>query len=465
LVEHGVTRDVIIEPSQGERIVGNIYKGRVVRVLPGMQAAFVEVGLARTAFLYGGDLGDEAEGEPPVPINERLREGQTIVVQIAKEPLGTKGARVTPAITLPGRWLVYMPTVKHIGISRRIEDEGERDRLRQVAESLCPDSGGLIVRTVGEGMDADDFREDLEFLVALWADIESRAGKAKPPTLLHKDLDVALMATRDLLTPDFDALYADCPEEHKRLAEFLENFMPRCRHLLQLDEASPPLFTRFGVEHELSRAMGRKVWLKSGGYIVIDQTEALTAVDVNTGRYVGKSNFEETVLKINLEAVREIAYQLRLRNIGGIIVIDFIDMAELPSRDAVTDALTSALAEDKVRTRVLPMSQLGLIEMTRKRVRNNLNQMMAQDCDVCDGRGWTLSRLEIARQLVSRVRDTLASRRDLTRVEIDANPVVIDTLLEDYGDQIETIQRRAGVEIDPRKKEHFHLEHYEVRGR
>ena len=466
LVEHGVTKDVILEPRDRERLVGNIYKGRVVRVLPGMQSAFVEMGLARTAFLYAGDLvakSDDENATPP-PIGERLTEGQSIVVQVAKAPMGTKGARVTTNITLPGRFLVYMPTVQHVGVSRRIADEAERERLKSAAESLCPEGGGLIVRTVGEGFAAEDFADDVDFLTKLWGEVQKRAEAASPPELLHQDLDLGLMATRDLLQPDFDALIVDTQEEFDRLAAFLERFMPRCRPLLQLDEGSPPLFTRYGVENDLSRAMGRRAWLKSGGYIVIDQTEALTAIDVNTGRYVGKNNFEDTILKINLEAVREIAYQLRLRNIGGIIVIDFIDMSILESRELVYNDLLAALAEDKVRTRVLPMSQIGLIEMTRKRARESLTQMMAETCSTCDGRGWTMSAPEIARQVVQRVRDTLASRKTMSTVTIDANPAVLEAVLVEYADQLEAIQRTAGVLIESRGREGFHVEQYEVKG-
>jgi ribonuclease G len=467
-----------MEPVSGERIVGNIYKGRVVRVLPGMQSAFIEIGLDRTAFLFAGDLadnnGDDSGDDPEsaessmrqiAPIADRLSEGQDVIVQVAKEPMGTKGARVTSQITLPGRHVVYMPTVRHVGVSRRIHDEIERDRLRSLAEAMNPEEGGIIVRTAGEGFEEDALREDLDLLLKLWSDICQRADSAKPPTLLHQDLDLALQTARDLLRPDFEALYVDDVHEYDRLATFLERFMPGCRHLLRLDEEDPPLFTRFGVEHDISRAMGRKVWLKSGGSIVIDQTEALTAIDVNTGRYVGKSNFEDTVLKANLEAVREIAYQLRLRNIGGIIVIDFIDMAKPESRDAVYDALCEALSHDKVRTRVLPMSQLGLIEMTRKRVRQSLNRMMAQSCRRCEGRGWTLSANEVARQVLVRVRDTIGTRRDLKRIEIQAHSKVVEVVYDDYREQLESIEQSRCVEIEVTRAQGGHVEHFDVKAR
>ena len=478
LLENGVTTDVLIAPVSGTRIVGNIYKGRVVRVLPGMQSAFVEIGLERTAFLFAGDLAagqnDESSEEPghaepairPItPIADQLSEGQDLIVQIAKEPMGTKGARVTSQITLPGRHVVFMPTVRHVGVSRRIQDETERERLRTIAESMCPEDGGLIVRTAGEGFDETALLEDLALLLELWRDICERAQHAKPPTLLHSDLDLALQSARDLLRPDFEAFYVDDVHEFDRIAKFLERFMPRCRHLLRLDEEDPPLFTRYGVEHDISRAMDRKVWLKSGGSIVIDQTEALTAIDVNTGRYVGKSNFEDTVLKANLEAVREIAYQLRLRNIGGIIVIDFIDMAKPESRDAVYQALLEALSQDKVRTRVLPMSQLGLIEMTRKRVRQSLNRMMAQTCRRCEGRGWILSPNEIARQVLVRVRDLIGTRRDLKRIEIQAHSKVVEVVYDDYRDQIEAIEQSRCVEIEVTRAQGGYIEHFEVKPR
>ena len=478
LVEHGQTTEVMVQPSRGERLVGSIFKGRVVRVLPGMQSAFIEVGLQRTAFLFAGDLPDDREhrsvkdgdDDPPTglrpiaPINERLTEGQDLIVQVAKEPMGTKGARVTTQITLPGRYVVYMPTVGHVGVSRRIEDSDERERLRTLAAELCPQEGGLIVRTAGEHCGEAELREDLEFLLALWTDIRKRAEAAKPPAELHRELDVALMAVRDRLRPDFEAVLVDSEAEAKRLATFLERVMPRCRPLLQLDQKTPPLFTRYGVEHEISRALERKVWLKSGGYIVIEHTEALTTIDVNTGRYVGKTNFEDTVLKINLEAVKEICFQLRLRNIGGIIVIDFIDMAEPENRRQVEEALAQMLAADKVRTRVLCMSALGLIEMTRKRVSPSLNQMMAQTCEQCDGRGWTLSRDEIARQVIAKVRDSLASRPDIEELRIEASPRVVEALFTDYGDQLSDIERRSRVHIHVSAREPLGVEQYEVRG-
>ncbi len=468
----------MLEARRGERLVGSIFKGRVVRVLPGMQSAFVEVGLRRTAFLYAGDLNDPPEtqtekaqaggtdrelSQGPVPISERLTEGQELIVQVAKEPIGTKGARVTSQITLPGRHMVFMPTVDHIGISRRITDTDERERLRGIAEKICPERSGVIVRTAGEGFAEEALQEDLSFLQALWQDILDRARSAKPPTELHRELDAALMAIRDRLQPDYKGVIVDSPDEYDRLHNFLERFLPECLPLLKLDQSSPPLFTRHGTEHDISRALGRKVWLKSGGYIVIEHTEALTTIDVNTGRYVGKSNFEDTILKVNLEAVREICFQLRLRNLGGIIVIDFIDMAELGSRKQVEDALTAALTADYVRTRVLPMSQLGLIEMTRKRVRPSLTQMMAASCKHCDGRGWTLSPGEVARQVVSKIRDTLASRREPESVRLVAHPAVVEILYDDYGDQLSEIQRNHGVRLEVDPKESIEVEHYEVK--
>ena len=478
LIENGATTEVFMESVSRERLVGNIYKGRVVRVLPGMQSAFVEIGLERTAFLFAGDLaagdGDDVADDrettdssirPMTPIAERLSEGQDLIVQVAKEPMGTKGARVTSQITLPGRHVVFMPTVRHVGVSRRIPDEGERERLRTIAEALCPDDAGLIVRTAGEGFDEAALREDLALLLELWRDICDRARGVKPPHLLHSDLDLALQSARDLLRPDFEALYVDDVHEYDRIARFLERFMPGCRHLLRLDEEDPPLFTRYGVEHDISRAMGRKVWLKSGGSIVIDQTEALTAIDVNTGRYVGKSNFEDTVLKAYLEAVREIAYQLRLRNIGGIIVIDFIDMAKPESRELVYHALLEALRHDKVRTRVLPMSQLGLIEMTRKRVRDSLSRRVAQSCRRCEGRGWILSPGEVARQVLVRVRDTIGTRRDLKRIEIEAHSKVVEIVYDDYRDQLEAIEQSRCVEIDVTPAQGGYIEHFEVKAR
>ena len=495
LIEHGLTTELHVERRRDRGLVGNIYNGRVVRVLPGMQSAFVEIGLDRTAFLYVSDVarspqvikaiesldpeeehpGADAEGESGSssgvsseeagtrpPIEELLREGQEIMVQIAKEPIGTKGARVSTHISLPGRNMVYLPTVEHVGVSRRITDEEERTRLKEIAEELRPARGGLIVRTVAEAKDGEDFADDVAFLNDLWKEIQEQAEKApRAPTIIHRDLDIILRATRDLLTPDFDRVVLDSKQDYERLLDFVKRFMPGYVHLIEFWEGEEPIFDRYGIEMDLSRALERKVWLKSGGTIVVDETEALTAIDVNTGRYVGKANLEDTILKINLEAVKEIAYQLRLRNIGGIIIIDFIDMEHPANRERVQQSLAEALKEDKARCNVLKMSELGLVEMTRKRVRESLRQTFTVPCFYCSGRGYLKSLSVLCGEILSRIKKEAAA--PLTRtVTVYAHPRVSEALMDDTRESIERLERSATCNVIVKSRDNFHLEQYEV---
>ncbi|GMV39975.1 MAG: Rne/Rng family ribonuclease [Myxococcales bacterium] len=492
LQEHGITAEVYIERSRGRGLVGNIYKGRVVRVLPGMQSAFVEIGLDRTAFLYVSDVarpdhGDngglddgEGAGEPegeggedgspatPAPemptIDQLLREGQSILVQIAKEPIGTKGARLTTHISLPGRHVVLLPTVEHVGVSRRIEDAAERERLRELAAQVKAPAHGLIVRTVAEGREAEELREDAQMLQALWEDIRGAADTATAPALVHEDLDLVLRCVRDMLTSDFERVVVDDERQHARICAFVERFMPRFLHLIELYQDEEPLFERFGVEVDITRALERKVWLKSGGYIVIDRSEALTAIDVNTGRYVGKTNLEDTIVKINLEAVKEIAYQIRVRNVGGIIVLDFIDMLLPENREKVQKALVEALKADKARTNVLKMSEIGLIEMTRKRVRESLVQRLTEPCFYCDGAGYLKAAALVAEEVLARIRKVIAAG-GFRIVHVNAHQRVAEQLWEERRDTVVELEKRSGRTINIRAHDDFHLEQFEVFGK
>ena len=413
-LEAGEITELYIDRKRDRGIAGNIYKGKVIRVLPGMQAAFVDIGLEKAAFLYVSEVSanieeyakmmedetDEARIEfesdtveavkakkaSAVLIEDLLQEGQEIMVQVIKEPIGTKGPRVTTYITLPGRYLVYMPTIEHIGISRRIEEEAERKRLRELINRLKKPGAGYIIRTVSEGVSNEEFKADIEFLELLWQNIQQKRDKLSAPSLLHTDLDIVFRVVRDLFTPKVDKLVVDSKQEYMQVKEFIDSFLPMLSSRVELYEKDEPIFDAYEVEIEISRALGRKVWLKSGGYIVIDHTEALTAIDVNTGRYVGKRNPEETILKTNLEAVKEIAYQLRLRNIGGIIIIDFIDMLKEKNRKKVFNVLQEALANDKARTNILQISELGLVEMSRKRTREDLLRALCEPCSYCEGK-------------------------------------------------------------------------------
>jgi len=493
LVENGVVVELHIERHTGQELVGNIYRGRVVRVLPGMQAAFVDIGLERTAFLYVSDVHREFsdieqmmlqgqenlnkvqqrdENEIPqsqpfrnhgaLPIEDLLQEGQDIMVQIAKEPYGTKGPRVTSHISLPGRHLVLMPTLTHIGVSRKIEDPEERERLRNLVKDIRSNDMGFIVRTVSEGANKEKLKAEMEFLVRLWHTIKSRMEKASRPGLLHKDLAISLRAVRDLFTKEVDKLIIDDPQEFENVMQFIETFAPRLKYSVELYQGEEPIFDAYGIEMEISRALSNKIWLKSGGYIVIELTEALTAIDVNTGSYVGKRNLEETILKTNLEAVKEIAYQLRFRNIGGLIVIDFIDMEKKANRERVFLALKEALSKDKANTNILPMSDLGLIEMTRKRTRENLNRLLCEPCFYCEGKGTLKSGKTICYEIFRELeRETPWSSHE-ANVYIMVNPAIATILKEEEQDSILELEKKINKRLVIIAKQDFHLEQYEI---
>jgi ribonuclease G len=482
LIENGTIAELYIERSKVKGIVGNIYKGRVIRVLPGMQAAFVDIGMEKAAFLYVADVFDaieeyetfldagEKKDEPgegrdfqPVmhPIEDLLQEGQELLVQVSKEPIGTKGARITAHISLPGRHLVYMPTVDHVGISRRIEDEEERERLREIVERIKPAGSGFIVRTVSEGKSEEDLASDLRYLTQLWNEIVARKEKAGAPFLIHSDLDVTQKVVRDILTDQVDRIVVDAKLEHDKIVQFITTFLPKMKYSIELYEEDEPIFDHYGLEVDISRALGRKVWLKSGGYIIVEQTEALTAIDVNTGRFVGKHNLEDTILKTNLEAVKEIAYQLRLRNIGGIIIIDFIDMEKEVNREKVFTALEEALKTDKSKTNILKISELGLVEMTRKRVRESLGRLLCEPCPYCEGRGYVKSKLTICHELFRELRREMLDIRG-SKVMLTVHPQVADLLYDEERTGLEELEKRFKKNITIRAKPGFHQEQFEI---
>ncbi len=485
LIENGVTTELFFERLKDQSLVGNVYKGRVVRVLPGMQAAFVEVGLSRTAFLFVGDVarpdqddedGDDEDGggaaavEPKSggrgerypPIDTLVQNGQSLLVQVTKMPMGNKGARISTHISLPGRHLVYMPTVEHVGVSRRIQDPEERARLKAMALAAKPDVGGLIVRTASEGLDEAAIAEDVRFLTELWADIQRRGLDARAPALIHEDLDLTLRSVRDLLTDAEDRVVVDDSDELGRIVDFVRRFMPAFEGNIQRWDSPEPMFERYGVEWEITRASRRKVWLKSGGYILIDRTEALTAVDVNTGRYVGKTNFEETIVAINLEAVKEIAYQLRLRDIGGIIVIDFIDMLSTQNQEKVVAALVAELAKDRAQTKVLAVSPLGLVEMTRKRVRNSIVHALTEPCFYCEGKGYLRSIAVICDSILFALHQQLRSARGQA-VEVRAHPKVTEALVHDWELELERVETLYDAQLELSVAPEMHLEWFEIK--
>ncbi len=450
LVEDKYVAEVSIERRKHRGIVGNIYKGRVTKVLPGMQAAFVDIGLKKDAFLYVldvydhlddeefDDLGDdenEAQNSPPPkkksyrrpPIQELLKRDQEVLVQLSKEPLGTKGARATCHISLPGRYIVFMPTVDHLGVSRKINSHAERSRLRKIIKEIRIPNCGFIVRTAGEGREEIDFSADVDFLKRLWNKVRKKSETVQAPALVHADLNLVLRTVRDLFTNRVDKLVLDSEEEHHNVVEFTEATMPHLSDRVRLFVKDIPIFDHYGIETELEKALQRKVWLKSGGYLVIDRTEALVAIDVNTGKFVGKRNLEDTIVKTNLEAAKEVARQVRLRDLGGIIIIDFIDMENEENKRRVVNTLERELAHDRARTNVLELTELGLVQMTRKRVRESLKQLLYQPCPYCKGMGYIKSEETICYEIQSALQ-RLVSTTDRGNILVRAHPAITKML-------------------------------------
>jgi len=396
LLEEDDLAEIFIEKASHQRTVGNIYRGKVCSVLPGMQAAFVDIGLEKNAFLYVGEVvpkndytdeDDEAGDIREYNIADLLKVGQEVTVQVIKEPVGTKGARVTTHITLPGRQLVLLPNAEYIGVSRRITDDEERAKLKAIAEKLKPPGMGLIVRTASEGMNEEDFTKDLEYLLKLWESIRIKEKAGKVPRCLHKDLSLIERTVRDLFTPDIERLVINDRTQYEKVLEMVRILSPDLLNRVRFYSREYEIFDFYQIEKKIERALSRKVWLKCGGYLVIDKTEALTVIDVNTGKYVGSSDLEETVLKTNLDAAREIAKQIRLRDIGGIIIIDFIDMHKQENQQLILDTLKEALKKDRTKTTIVGMTGLGLIEMTRKKVGCELSILMSTTCPYCGGTG------------------------------------------------------------------------------
>lgn len=400
-----------------------------------------------------------------VPITEVVKEGDPVIVQVSKEPIGTKGARVTSHVSLPGRYCVFLPTVDHIGISKRIGSSSERARLREVIETMKPKSGGVIVRTVAQGLTKKSLKTDLGYLMRLWSDVSKKVETAKAPHLLYTELDLVLKTARDLFTDEIDKIVIDDKDQYARLVRFVEMFLPTRVKDVELYQGDEPIFDAYGIEDEIARALSRKVPLPSGGYLIIDQAEALTAIDVNTGRFVGKgsSNLEETALKTNLEAVEEIAYQLRFRNVGGLVVLDLIDMEDRSNRDKVYRALDQSLKKDKAKTTINRISDLGLIEMTRKRTRESLSRTMHEPCFYCDGTGHIQSRTTIAYEILRQVRREKKSLPGYSIV-VNAHPAVIDTLQGDEKAAVKDAEARymRRIKLVPRKE--YHIEQFDLKG-
>jgi ribonuclease G len=468
LIENGILQEIHIERHTKKGIVGNIYKAKVSRVLPGMQAAFVDIGLEKAAFLHASDIAVYEELKDEVSasqlerkdIRELVREGQHIVVQVVKDPIGTKGARLTTDITLPSRYLVFMPSVTHVGVSQKIEDESERERLKGLVADLCDENGGFILRTAAEGVNGKELRQDAEFLRRLWSKIKSRES-AKKITMLYEDLPVARRVLRDFVGTEIDRIRIDSNLTYQELKAFTKEYVPELSNKLEYYQGELPIFDLYDVENELQRALGRRVDLKSGGYIIIDQTEAMTTIDINTGAFVGHRNLEETIFNTNNEATLAIARQLRLRNLGGMILIDFIDMMEPDHQRRVLHSLEQAMSKDRAKSKVYGFTQLGLIEMTRKRTRESLEHQLCGECPACRGRGSikTIETIcfEITREVV---RVNKAYNAD--KFVVYASVPVTEALLGEESHILAELEAFVGKQIKVHTEHLYHQDKFDV---
>ncbi|ASJ76125.1 ribonuclease G [Granulosicoccus antarcticus] len=462
-VENGMLTEIWIERAQKIGRVGTIFQGTVKRVLPGMEAAFVDIGLEKAAFLHVSDVQAANANQAEPSIARLLHEGQTLAVQVTKDPLGTKGARVTSKLTVPSRYLVMMPYEDNIGVSVRIDNEAERERLRSNIELLRGESksNGYIVRTAAEGAETEALQADMEYLAKAWKGVQERRKSSKPGAVIFRDLPLVQRMMRDLNRGNIERIRIDSRETYAQCVTFCNEYVPELETCLEHYPGERPIFDLHGVEDEIDKALNKRVSLKSGGHLVIDQTESMTTIDVNTGGFVGKHNLEETIFKTNLEAAQAIARQLRLRNLGGIIIIDFIDMTILEHRRQVLRALEKALERDHARTQVNEVSPLGLVEMTRKRTRESLEQVLCSECSVCDGRGMqkTLETVgfEIAREIIRQVRQF-----DIVSVTVLASSEIVEWFTEERSDDLAELQDFAGVPIRLQAEQYYTREHYDV---
>ena len=464
VLENDKPVEIYLERPVHQRVVGNIYKGVVANVLPGMQAAFVDIGLERNAFLFVDDAQlSEQEGTTRTKknIEDILRPGEEIMVQVVKEPFGSKGARLTRQITIPGRHMVLMPAAEYTGVSRRIEDPAERERLRQIVAELRPEHIGLIVRTVAEGQELEAFRQDLNFLQPLWEHIQSRYRQKPAASLIYQDLDLIYRIIRDLFTEQIDQLVVDTRYEYEKIQEALDMVDSSLKQRVSLYAGTEPIFDVYGIESEIEKALSRTVWLDCGGYLVFDHTEALTVIDVNTGKYIGKTNLADTVLKTNLEAATEIVRQLRLRDIGGIIIIDFIDMDSEEHRRQVIEALTEKAKEDRTKSHILGLTGLGLVEMTRKKARQGLDAVLQQTCPYCSGRGKVLT-ADVVSARTERQLKSYLSGLAVDAVLVEMHQSVAGLLIGPGGTYLRRLEEETQKVIFIRGCETMHVEKYRI---
>ncbi len=479
LLEDGLLSEFFIEREAHRSVVGNIYEGPVTRVLPGMQSAFVDLGLERDAFLYVADVlegldenllsPDEQSAtgngnhRGAAPIEERLKEGQTVLVQVLKEPLGTKGARISSHVSLPGRYLVFMPTVEHVGVSRKITEDEERRRLKTLLKEIRQErgGGGFIARTAGAGRSREDFERDARYLTRTWDEVRALAPRQKPPALLHRELSLVQRLLRDILNEDIASIRLDSQREYERTLDLVTQLQPEMAPRVRLFTKSNNVFEEHGVSAELERALRPRVWLASGGYIVINQTEALVAIDVNTGRYVGRKTLEDTIVKTNLEAAKEIVRQIRLRDLGGIIVVDFIDMDERKSRQRVMAALEEELRRDRSPTKVLSINEFGLVVITRKRVKQSLERTLCQPCPYCTGSGLVKSVATVCSEIYDEVRKLAVDMKGAPLL-LRVNPEVARALAGDEAGVLRELSDYVGTTIRVQGDPLLHQEQFDV---
>ena len=472
LVEDKELVEIYIERPCSARMAGNIYRGKVSSVLPGMQAAFIDIGHEKNAFLYVGDIlsnkdyseddEDSVQDVREYNICDLIRAGQELTVQVIKEPIGSKGPRVTTNITLPGRHLVLLPDAEYTGVSRRIENDNERMKLKKIAEKIKPEGIGLIVRTASEGMEEEDFIQDLNFLIKLWDSIKQKEHSGPVPRCIHKDLSLVYRAVRDMFTLNIDKFIINDRQQYAKVLELVDMISPALKNRVEYFSKNYDMFEYYQLESRITKALSRKVWLKCGGYLVIDRTEALTVIDVNTGKFVGGRSLEDTVLKANIEAAREIARQIRLRDIGGIIIIDFIDMHQHEHQQMVLDALKQALRKDRTKTTVVGMTGLGLIEMTRKKVRQELSTVLHTDCPYCDGTGKIMSPEAIARNVEKEIGKHF-SQTMANAVQVELHPSVAHVLEADINGSFTRLQEIHGKKIFFKPSEDMKHEEMKIR--
>jgi len=463
VVENGVLQEIFIERENHRGLVGNIYKGKVVRVLPGMQAAFVDIGLERAAFIHAAEIGD---GDANAPINQLVHEGQSLVVQVTKDPIGTKGARLTTQLSIPSRYLVFMPGSVHVGISQKIEENGERDRLKQLVKDSMEVEGltgeaGFILRTAAEGVGEEEIGADTSYLRRLWRKLQERIADNKPPSLVYDELPLSLRTIRDLSRPETSKLLIDSRETFQKIEQFCQQYVPEVAEKIEYYPGPRPIFDLYSVEDEIQRALERKVPLKSGGYLVVDQTEAMTTIDVNTGGFVGRRNLEETIFKTNLEAATAIGRQVRLRNLGGIIILDFIDMTDTEHQRQVLRMLEKVLEKDHTKTKISGVSELGLVEMTRKRTRESLEHMLMETCQACDGRGVVKTAETICYEIF---REILREERayEAGTYLVLASQQVVDRLLDEDSHGMADLEAFIGKAIKLQVEAQYTQDQYDI---